>query len=89
MENYAKAKTLATLIHHNETFRIVRRRYRGRPAHGLVMVHGTTFVAPLKDGITAEELQKGLEIELAKNFPTRESLVKSLMPILQKYNPGD
>ena len=87
MENYSKAKTLATIEHHGEQFRIVRRRWNGKPAQGLVMVHGATFVAPLKEGFELEALRAGLALELAKHFPTRESLLESLAPILERYKP--
>ncbi len=87
IENYAKSKTLATLEHCGEQFRIVRRRSRGKPSLGLVMVHGATYVAPLKDGIELGALRNGLALELAKHFPTRESLLESLTPILERYKP--
>lgn len=88
-ENYTNARTLATVEHCGETFRIVRRRINGKPWRlYLALVHGATYVANLDPATTAEQGLLVARERLAKCFATREALLASLEPILTRYNPA-
>ena len=87
-EDYAKARTLATIEHCDETFRVVKRRINGKPWRGyLALVYGDTFVAGC-DGITDVGEATALFLaQLTKLFATRNALLTSLRPILEQYKP--
>ena len=87
-EDYATAKTLAKVEHCGETFRVVRRRINGKPWRKYVaLVYGDTYVAGL-DGVTdAKEAAATFLVQLTKLFATRNDLLTSLRPILERYKP--
>lgn len=87
-ENYATARALATIEHLGETFKIVRRRHDGKPWRGyLALVHGDTMVAQSLDAADPKEAAVLYGEKLKKTFATREALLESLVPLLEKFAP--
>ncbi len=87
-ESYKAARTLATVEHVGETFRICWKRINGKPWRKyLALVHGETYVAGADrctdPGEAAIEFKKLLE----KTFASREAMLPILAATLERYKP--
>ena len=85
LEDYSRARTLATVSHHGETFRIVRRRVRGKPWRKyLTLCHGAISVSDylLEKTTDPQEAARLYESQLQSTFNDRESLLNAIQEIV-------
>ena len=81
-EDYTNARTLATIEHLGETFRLVRRRINGKPWRKyLALVHGTVNVASNSHLTEVDEAVAEFEKLLRKTFSAREALLAVLKQV--------
>lgn len=80
-EDYATARTLATVEHFGETFRVVRKRINGKPWRKyLTLCHGGVSVtSSLTRETDPAAIAKQYKELLSRTFKTREEM----MPVLQ------
>ena len=83
-EDYANARTLATIEHLGESFRIVRRRFNGKPWRKyLALVHGNVNVGSTLHISDVPEMEQECRRLLVKTFSERDSLLAGLRTVKQ------